>query len=88
MFTHFLCGKQFHFPLFKDAAKLEKKGTMNAFNFNGLAFLLSFPPLLPARKEQISKTRLGNERAPREERMRTGIFLNKRLMHYHLNKVL
>lgn len=60
---------------------------MNVFNFNGLAFLLSFPPTLPAKEEKISKTHLGNERAPREDRTRTGIFLNKRLMHYHLNKV-
>lgn len=64
------------------------KRALNAFNFNGLASLLSFPPPLPARREQkISETRLGNERAPREERTGAGIFLNKCLMRYHLNKV-
>ncbi len=62
---------------------------MNAFNFNGLASLLSFPPPLPARREkQISETRLGNERALREERTHGSIFLNKHLKHHHLNKVL
>lgn len=44
----FFCQKQL-FP-FKDGGKLEEKGTMNAVN--GPAFLLSFPPPLPARREK------------------------------------
>lgn len=44
----FFCQKQL-FP-FKNGGKLEGKGTMTAVT--GPAFLLSFPPPLPARREK------------------------------------
>lgn len=62
-----------------------KKRTRSAFNFNALASLSSLPPyFLPGDGKEILDERLSNG----VRREGTSVYLNKRLMHYHLNKVL